>query len=208
MIASLTADAKRSARRPAPTILPAALAGTLLAVVVFAVLVGKIRPDIAGAVGEIRFLLKFAVTLSLAGAAYAVLRESAYPEGVHRRRLLVLAVPAVVVLSCVAFELAALPADAVTRSLVGSNSVACLVNVSLMGIGPLGLFVLALRRAAPAHPALSGIAAGLLAGAIAATVYAAYCPDDSPLFVATWYLLAIGGLAALGAATARVVARW
>ena len=42
-------------------------------------------------------------------------------------------------------------------------------------------------------------AAGLLAGGLAATFYAAHCFDDSPLFVVTWYSLAIAGLTVLGA---------
>ena len=48
-------------------------------------------------------------------------------------------------------------------------------------------------------------AAGLLAGGLAATLYATHCTDDSPLFVAAWYSLAIAGVAALGAL---IGARW
>jgi hypothetical protein len=57
-------------------------------------------------------------------------------------------------------------------------------------------------------PALAGSVAGLLAGGIAAAVYAAHCDNDSPLFVATWYTLAIAGLALLGAIGASRFARW
>ena len=45
-------------------------------------------------------------------------------------------------------------------------------------------------------PSLAGAVAGLAAGGVAATLYAAHCTDDSPLFVATWYTLAIAALAA------------
>ena len=34
--------------------------------------------------------------------------------------------------------------------------------------------------------------AGLAAGGLAAAFYASNCTDDSPLFVALWYTLAIG----------------
>jgi hypothetical protein len=67
---------------------------------------------------------------------------------------------------------------------------------------------MALRRGAPAKPAAAGAVAGMLAGGIAATFYAAHCTDDSPLFVATWYTIAIAGLALAGAAGARRFARW
>jgi hypothetical protein len=88
------------------------------------------------------------------------------------------------------------------------NSMVCLAYIPLIGIGPLAIFLLALRHGAPTRPALAGAAAGLLAGSIAATFYAAHCTDDSPLFVATWYTIAIAGLAVLGAAGASRFARW
>ena len=37
----------------------------------------------------------------------------------------------------------------------------------------------------PTRPALAGAVAGLLAGGLAASFYAAHCTDDSPLFVTT-----------------------
>jgi hypothetical protein len=78
----------------------------------------------------------------------------------------------------------------------------------LIGLGPLAVFLAALRHGAPTRPRLAGAVAGLLAGGIAATFYAAHCTDDSPLFVATWYSIAIAGLVALGAICGRRVARW
>ena len=50
--------------------------------------------------------------------------------------------------------------------------------------------------------------AGLAAGGLAAIFYAAYCTDDSPLFVATWYSLAVLMLTVLGAVVGRMVLRW
>jgi hypothetical protein len=92
--------------------------------------------------------------------------------------------------------------------LVGTNSVDCLTYIPLIGIGPLAIFLLALRHCAPTRPAFAGTVAGLAAGGIAATLYAAQCTDDSPLFVAAWYTIAIAGLALIGAATAERFVRW
>jgi hypothetical protein len=92
--------------------------------------------------------------------------------------------------------------------LVGTNSIACLTYIPLIGIGPLAIFLRALCHGAPTRPALAGAAAGLAAGGIAATFYAAQCTDDSPLFVATWYTIAIAGLALIGAAAADRFAQW
>jgi hypothetical protein len=50
--------------------------------------------------------------------------------------------------------------------------------------------------------------AGLLAGGIAATFYAAHCTDDSPFFVATWYPIAIAMLTACGLVLGRRFCRW
>jgi hypothetical protein len=50
--------------------------------------------------------------------------------------------------------------------------------------------------------------AGLLAGGLAAALYAAHCPDDSPLFVAVWYTLALGIVVGVGAVAGRAVLRW
>jgi hypothetical protein len=50
--------------------------------------------------------------------------------------------------------------------------------------------------------------AGLIAGGLAAALYATHCTDDSPLFVATWYSIAIGAVAVLGALLGRRLLRW
>ena len=90
----------------------------------------------------------------------------------------------------------------------GKNSLVCLTYVPLFGIGPLALFVLGLRRGAPTRPGLAGIVAGLVAGGIAATFYAAHCTDDSPLFVLAWYPIAIGMLGVTGALVGRFLVKW
>jgi hypothetical protein len=64
-----------------------------------------------------------------------------------------------------------------------------------------------LRQGAATRPALSGAVAGLMSGGLAATVYAAHCTDDSPLFVATWYSIGIAGLTVVGAAAGSRVLR-
>jgi hypothetical protein len=67
--------------------------------------------------------------------------------------------------------------------------------------------LIGLRQGAATRPALSGAAAGLMSGGLAATVYAAHCTDDSPLFVATWYSIGIAGLTVVGAAAGSRVLR-
>ena len=45
----------------------------------------------------------------------------------------------------------------------------------------------------------AGAMAGLVSGAVGATLYALTCPDDSTLFVATWYSIAIIAVTAASA---------
>ncbi|CCV11940.1 hypothetical protein MESS4_360042 [Mesorhizobium sp. STM 4661] len=83
----------------------------------------------------------------------------------------------------------------------------CLTYIPF-GSGPSANFLAVLRHDAPTQPTLAGAICGTFAGAIAATFYAAQCTDDSPLFVATWYMIAHRGLAVIGAVSANIVARW
>ena len=92
--------------------------------------------------------------------------------------------------------------------MVGTNSLACLGSIPLIGLGPLAIFLATLRHGAPTRPRLAGAVAGVLAGGLSATFYAAHCTDNSPLFVALWYSLAIAALALVGSLVAPRVARW
>ena len=73
---------------------------------------------------------------------------------------------------------------------------------------PLACTFLALRHGAPTRPGLAGAVAGLVASGIAATLYASHCTDDSPLFVATWYPLAIGIVVRAGYVAGSRYLRW
>jgi hypothetical protein len=75
-------------------------------------------------------------------------------------------------------------------------------------VGPLLCFFVALRAGAPRAPGFAGAIAGVAASGIGATFYAANCTDDSPLFVATWYPLAIFLVSATGCLGGRLLLRW
>jgi hypothetical protein len=92
--------------------------------------------------------------------------------------------------------------------LVGHNARVCLTPIPLLSIGPLICFMIVLRRGAPSNPGWAGAVAGLAAGAIAATFYASNCNDDGPLFVATWYPIAIIAVSAVGYLIGTKVLKW
>lgn len=207
LIKALAADAGRPAASPSSVWLGAVVLAVVIAAAVFLVTLGP-RPDIAAAAETPRFLFKFVVTITLAASAFGFARASSRPGETWRKSAPYLAAAPAVLAAGVIVELFSVPPETWPTKIVGMNSLVCLAYIPLIGIGPLVIFMLALRHGAPTRPAMAGAVAGLLAGGIAATLYAAHCTDDSPLFVATWYTIAIAGLALVGAASASRFARW
>lgn len=207
LIDALAADNGRQRIAPQLTLWLALLASIVAAGGVLFASIG-VRPDIGSAATSIRFLFKFVFTITVVSTAFVLLSRSLYPESSRRLPWLLLFAGPTLLAIGVALELWVLPPAAWSMSATGKNGFYCLTVVPALGIVPLGLAVWALRRGAPTRPGLAGFCAGLLAGGIAATFYAANCTDDSPLFVATWYPLAIGALGLLGAVLGRRFARW
>ena len=167
------------------------------------------RHDVAAAAGTVRFLFKFVVAGLLAATALAALVMLSRPEPGGRGRMASLAAAPLALLAAVVARTGSCSFGGLGQPAhrLATASTACR-SFPLMGIGPLALFVAALRHGAPSRPGLAGAVAGLAAGGIAATLYAAHCIDNSPLFVATWYTLAIAILTGTGALAGRAFARW
>ena len=177
------------------------------AAVVFLATLGP-RPDIAAAAETVRFRFKFLVTITLAVSAFGCVRALSRPDVPPHRAIAGMAAAPILIVLAVIAELFVLPSDSWSATMIGTNSVACLTFIPLIGLGPLAILLLALRHGAPTRPGTAGAVAGLLAGGIAATFYAAQCNNDSPLFVAVWYTVAVAILAILGAVGASRFARW
>jgi hypothetical protein len=207
LIKALAADTTKPEQSLSSVWWRAAGLAIAVAAAVFVVTLGP-RPDIAAAAETLRFLFKFVVTITLAVSAFGLARVLSRPGEDWRQAMLYLAAAPALLAVAVVVELFLLPSDVWAARLIGTKSMACLTFIPLIGIGPLVIFLFALRHGAPTRPALAGAVAGLLAGGIAATFYAAQCTDDSPLFVGTWYTIAIGGLVLLGAVGGARFAHW
>lgn len=206
LVSSLVADLAGSARPLGRSVGRAVLAGALVSLVIFAVEFGP-RVDLAAAFATWRFDLKLVLVLASLLAASAACLAMARPVTTGRWRWTLL--PALLIAAAaLATELAVLPAGTWEARLVGSNALVCLTAIPLFALAPLGALLLAMRRAAPASPALAGAACGALAAAAAAVIYAFHCFDDSPLFVLTWYSLAAIPVVLLGALVGRRLLRW
>lgn len=205
-ISALAAD-RKIATRPAVALSVAVAIGFAVAATGFLLALG-VRLDAAAALGTLRFPFKFVVTLALFAAGARLAWALATPGADVAKRARLFAVPAALLAGAVMIELMVVPADAWAARLVGTNARVCLIAIPTLALGPLAAVLLALRSAAPTAPMGAGAAAGLVAAALAATLYAAHCVDDSPLFVAVWYSLATALVVAAGAWLGPRVLRW
>lgn len=205
LIKAIAADTGRQAAPIGRTWLIGVGASLALAGAAFAVLLGP-RPDFQEVLATVRFPLKFALVAILIVTTVPLVQALARPGSRPPMRLAFVA-PVLAALA-VLIELSVLPREAWLSSMIGTNLWVCLTYIPLIGLGPLAIMIMALRRGAPTRPILTGAMAGVVAGGAAAIFYAAHCTDDSPLFVAAWYSIAIGILAALGAVAGRFALRW
>jgi hypothetical protein len=182
-------------------------AGGAIAAALFALILG-VRPDIGSAMQTSRFLLKLVVTVSAFACALWACMQLARPDANLGKVLAGLAVAPVLLAAAVAYELATIAPDQWSAHAIGSNSRICLLAVPLLSIAPLIGLLAALRAGAPRSPLTAGAVAGLLAGALGATLYATHCIDDSPLFVALWYTPTIALMVMLGALAGRRTLTW
>jgi hypothetical protein len=166
------------------------------------------RPDFMAAAHTMRFDLKFLDTLALLAPAVFLCLRLSRPEATAGTLLAWLLAPVALLGLAVAVELATVPRALWMTKLMGANWYHCLMVVPVFALPPLAALILALRDGAPRYPALTGALAGMAAAGASATIYASNCPDDSPLFVATWYPLATGAVAVLGALAGRLWLRW
>jgi hypothetical protein len=209
LIGKLVADhAAQSPRKPIAYHLVMAIVGGLAVSAALLLITLGVRPDILTAFGTWRFDLKLGGSFILAIAAgWAALRLSR-PTTSSLSAIPILLVPAVLLFVAVVFELATVPPAAWPSRAMGANGVMCLANIMALSVIPLVALTYALRWGAPMSPALMGAIAGMLAGALGATVFATHCTDDSPLFVAIWYVLAIGLMSMFGLVIGRHALRW
>ncbi|WP_041801585.1 NrsF family protein [Rhodopseudomonas palustris] len=207
LIATLAADNGYPARPPGPTLaiaVPVAWAASLA--LLLATL--GLRPDFMQALRNPLFDLKFVVTLALALVALALALQVSRPQQLPRRWFGLLLVPVALLALGIAGEALAPPPTPALLRLMGHNALLCMASIPALSLPLLAAALIGLRQGAPARPALAGAIAGLLSSGLAAALYAAHCIDDSPLFVATWYTLAVALVTLLGAAIGARVLRY
>jgi len=94
------------------------------------------------------------------------------------------------------------------HALMGVSAGFCPVAIIVSAIPALVAVLIALRGMAPTRLTRAGMMAGLLAGAVGASVYALWCRESTAAFVAVWYTLGIVACGGIGALLGPLVLRW
>ena len=208
LIKAMVADTRTVATPIARTLWLALIAGALLAAAHFWSLL-SVRSDFAYAITrEPRFMFKFIFTLGLAVPALLLVQRLARPDGTAGWAKWLLLVPVALLAVAVGLEMQAVPPEHWQVSALGSMPGACMKYIPLLSAAPFVALLFALRHGAPSNPAAAGAAAGLLAAGIGAALYATFCVDDSPLFLAIWYVTGMTIVVALGALIGSRLLRW
>ncbi len=166
------------------------------------------RPDIDEAMRTMRFGLKFVDSFAFALPSLLLTLRLARPDARPRALALWLIAPFILLAAGVVAELLLVPQSEWLSRLVGANSMHCTTMIPMLAAPILAALIVALRAGAPMHPALTGALAGAASAGVAALLYASTCPDDSPLFVATWYPLATLICMGVGALAGRRFLAW
>lgn len=207
LVRALAADAKQTGPQFDRFALLALATAVAITAIVFGLLLG-LRHDFATAIATPRFPLKIGIVALLAICAAGLLLGAGRPGARLTPWLLAAAAVLAILIVSVVTELAILPTTAWLANLRGTNALFCLTVIPALSLLPLAIALSALRYGAPSRPAQAGAIAGLAAGTIAATFYALNCDNDSPLFVAAWYSLAIGLVTGAGAVAGSRLLRW
>ncbi|HEY1448564.1 MAG TPA: DUF1109 domain-containing protein [Caulobacteraceae bacterium] len=209
LIAALAAADTKPVRRMRPLTLvaPSAGVGLTLALAVLAAWLG-FQP-LASAVGASWFWMKAGYSLALALAGFLLLVRVARPGApLGPAWILVAGLALAAIWMMAARASMRAPVQSQPHLWLGDTWKVCPWRILALA-GPIFLvIVLGLRRLAPTRLALTGGAAGLLAGGLAAAVYGLYCQESSAPFVAVWYSAGIAVCALMGAWLGPRFLRW
>ena len=189
------------ARRLAPAIAFGVLASTALALLI-------LGPANDAALSAAAVWTKLMYSAALGAAAACLTGRLSRPAaGSTGAALAVAGVVIVFALAGLFSLLATDPGERVNYAF-GASWATCPWAVLGLSLPALAATLWAVRGLAPTRARVTGLAAGLLAGASGAAGYALACVEPSTLFIAIWYTLGIALCGALGAALGPRVLRW
>ena len=207
LIALLAEDTRPTGTRTfGPLLVGAALAGAAISAVVLAAWLG-FRP-LMPAMHSPPFWMKATYTALLAAAALLAGVRLARPGGRIGAALLLGAVTVAALAMMAGHETMAAAPGEVPKLWLGDSWNVCPFRILALAAPVFAVVIWMMRRTAPTRPMLAGAAAGLLAGAVGATVYGLYCEETTAAFVVVWYTLGMAACSAVGAAIGSRLLRW
>lgn len=167
-----------------------------------------LRADLMEAMVSAGFAMKIAFLVTLVAIALWGLRKGARAGAADPVPLGLICVPLVLLWSLGALELARLPAASWRATVLFYEWPVCLLSIPLLSALPLVALTLVVREAAPTHLRYCGALTGLCAGGLGALAYAAYCLNDTPVYVGVWYVAGIAAVTAFGWLMGPRMLRW
>ncbi len=208
LIQSLSGDLKPTPRGAATARLALGLGAGAVVSTALMLLWLRPRPDLAEALGTSMFWMKFGYA-ALAGLLLALAASRLSRPGARLGGLaLAVGLPFVLMATMGGMRLALAARETWHELLMGHSAHVCPWNILIIGLPLLAGAIWAIRGLAPTRLTAAGLAAGGAAGALSALIYGFHCPETAAPFVAVWYTLGIGLVAALGGVLGARLLRW
>jgi hypothetical protein len=208
LISQLSVEVPRVRRHAIGWRLGLGLAGGMLISLAIVVSAMGVRPDLSVAMHGFSFWMKWGYTISLSIAAVVMTAQLARPDSTRLRWPWLLAIPVALLAGLGALELLRTPPGEWLAMWLGQSWMVCPWRVLALAAPIFVGLLWSFRRLAPTRLRAAGAAAGLAAGAFAATVYCIHCPEVSAIFVLTWYSLGILLATSVGALLGPRLLRW
>ncbi len=167
-----------------------------------------VRGDLSAAILTLPFWIKWLYTTSFVIVGSSLSLYFARPDNRSRRVLWWLLLPTALLSLLAIHEISTTPPEAIHHMWMGHSALHCPWNIFAISIPVFIAVMWMMRRLAPTQLRLAGFAAGCLAGASGATVYALLCNESTTPFILVWYSLGMVLPGLLGALLAPKVLRW
>jgi hypothetical protein len=167
-----------------------------------------LRPDLETAMATGMFWVKLAYTLLTGLFLTAALTRLARPGAKVGAFAVAVAAPLAALVAMAVVRLMRADPEMRMPLMMGTSSGVCPWRIFVIGLPVLAGAVWAVRGLAPTRLTLAGLVAGGCAGAFGAAIYGFHCDETASPFVAVWYTLGIGAVAALGGLAGSRWLRW
>lgn len=154
-------------------------------------------------------LFKQILPLFLLIALYSAIKALRFPESRwHRSYALPIAIYFAFMLVLFISAWLDTPADVRKALIMGSSRLKCLITIPIYAWVVMGFLFVGLRQFAPTKRTELAVLTAFVATALAIVIYAMGCIEDSPLFYAIWYNLALAISVLIGAILGYYWLKW